>query len=124
MSLRLQRGNLSNSCMDIPKISRNTSGAKWRCEWEKEQWSVPMATWMALTLDFESVRDSFGKQGRMMAEEFISEAGWQAWGQLAPYLVGPGEAPTSADRAGGVTIITITIITIRYPVMGHTKVIC
>lgn len=110
--------------MDIPKISQNTSGAKWRCGWEKEQWSVPMAMWMALTLDFESIlSNGFEKQGRMMAEEFTSEAGWQARDQLALYLVGPDEAPTPVDRAGGVTIISITIITIRYPVMGHTKVI-
>lgn len=30
MSLRLQRGNLSNSCIVMPNISWKTSGAKWR----------------------------------------------------------------------------------------------
>lgn len=43
MSLRLQRGNLSNSCMDIPKISQNTSGAKWRWE-ERSKKSLVLTT--------------------------------------------------------------------------------
>lgn len=43
MSLRLQRGNLSNSCMDIPKISRNTSGDKWRCKGRNGLRSVPVS---------------------------------------------------------------------------------
>lgn len=30
ISLRLQRGNLSNSCIVMPNISWKTSGAKWR----------------------------------------------------------------------------------------------
>jgi hypothetical protein len=36
--------------MDIPKISRNTSGAKWRWEERAEQWSVLMATQMTLRI--------------------------------------------------------------------------
>ena len=74
MSLRLQRGNLSNSWMDIPKISRNTSGAKWRCDGRREQWSVLMATWMTLRVALQFISNCFEEQGRMMEEEFISEA--------------------------------------------------
>lgn len=73
MSLRLQRGNLSNSWMDIPKISRNTSGAKWRCDGKKEEWSV-LATWVASRVVLQLTSNCFEEQDRVMEEEFISEA--------------------------------------------------
>lgn len=62
---------MSNSWMDIPKISRNTSGAKWRCDGRKEQWSVLLATWVASRVVLQLTSNCFEEQGRVPEEEFI-----------------------------------------------------
>lgn len=80
--------------MDIPKISRNTSGAKWRCDGRKEQWSVFMATWMTLRAALQFPGHHSEGQGAKMEEGSISEASEQTLGPGVPHLVGPGTAPS------------------------------
>lgn len=90
MSLRLQRGNLSKSWMDIPKISRNTSGAKWRCDGRREQWSVLMATWMTLRVALQFISNCFEEQKaewwkRSLSLRLLSRH-WTQW-----FLTWPGQ---------------------------------
>lgn len=94
MSLRLQRGNLSNSCMDIPKISRNTSGAKWRCGGRRELRSVPMPTRGPLASESQA-----GRGGEHPSEARGPTAG-TAPGP-SPAWAGPGAHRTAQESWSG-----------------------